>query len=182
MMKNNISHEYAEALFLLSCEEQKEEEYLNDLKIVKDIFDNEKDYVELLHSPALSKEEKIELLDKAFLGRVNEHIVSFLKLMCENNRIEFLYSCFEDYEKLYNQVKRVIVATVTSAVALTEDEKSRIKEKLEKKFGNKVELVCQVDEKILGGIIIKTDDAIMDGSLKRKMRDVKEVISDDSKT
>ena len=47
MMKNNISHEYAEALFLLSCEEKKEEEYLNDLKLVKDIFDSEKEYIEL---------------------------------------------------------------------------------------------------------------------------------------
>lgn len=181
-MKNNISHEYAEALFLLSCEEKNEEKYLFDLRMVKDILDNESEYVELLHSPAIPKEEKIELIEQAFTGRVNEHVVSFLKLMCENNRIEYLYSCFDVYEKLYNQVKRVIVANVTSALELNEDEKAKLKEKLEKKFGYKVELICQIDEKIIGGIIIKTDDAIMDGSLKRKMHDVKEVISDESKT
>ena len=181
-MKNNISHEYAEALFLLSCEEKNEETYLFDLRTVKEIFDTFPEYIELLHSPAVSKEEKIELIDSAFSDRVNEHIVSFLKLMCENNRIEYLYSCFDVYEKLYNQVKRVIVANVTSAIELNENEKAKIKSKLEKKFGYKVELVCKIDEKIIGGIIIKTEDAILDGSLKRKMHDVKEVISDESKT
>ena len=163
-------------------EEKNEEAYLFDLRTVKEIFDTFPEYIELLHSPAVSKEEKIELIDSAFSDRVNEHIVSFLKLMCENNRIEYLYSCFDVYEKLYNQVKRVIVANVTSAIELNENEKAKIKSKLEKKFGYKVELVCKIDEKIIGGIIIKTEDAILDGSLKRKMHDVKEVISDESKT
>lgn len=181
-MKNNISHEYAEALFLLSCEENSEEKYLFDLRLVKKILDNEPEYVELLHSPSISKEEKLNAIDIAFGERINEHVVSFLKLLCENNRIEYIYSCFEDYEKLYNQVKRVINANVTSAIELTSDEKAKIVEKLEKKFGYRVELICEIDEKILGGIIIKTDDTIMDGSLKRKMRDVKEVIVSDSKT
>ena len=181
-MKNNISHEYAEALFLLSCEEKSEEKYLSDLRLVKKMLEKEPEYLELLHSPSIGKEEKLNLIESAFGESVNEHIVSFLKLLCENNRIEQLFSCFEAYEKLYNQVKRVIVANVTSAVTLTEDEKARIKSKLEKKLGNSVELVCKVNEKILGGIIIETDDAVIDGSLKRKMRDVKEVISDESKT
>lgn len=181
-MKNNISHEYAEALFLLSCEEKSEEKYLFDLRLVKDILDNEPEYVELLHSPSIPRDEKLIIIENAFGGRINEHIVSFLKLLCENNRIEYISACFEDYEKLYNQVKRVIVANVTSAVALTEDEKAKIIKKLEKKFGYRVELICKIDEKILGGIIIKTDDTIMDGSLKRKMRDVKEVIISEPKT
>ncbi len=181
-MKNNISHEYAEALFLLSCEEKSEEKYLSDLRIVKEILDSEPDYIELLHSPAISKDEKLALIENAFAGRINDHVVSFLKLMCENNRIEEIYSCFDVYEKLYNDVKRVIVASVTSAVELNEDEKAKIIANLEKKFGYKVELICHVDESIIGGIIIKTEDTIIDGSLKRKMRDVKEVISDESKT
>ena len=87
-MKNNISHEYAEALFLLSCEEKSEEKYLFDLRAVKEILDSEPDYIELLRSPAISKDEKLTLIENAFSGRINEHIVSFLKLMCENNRID----------------------------------------------------------------------------------------------
>lgn len=181
-MKNNISHEYAEALFLLSCEEKNEEKYLSDLRLVKSVFDSEPEYIELLHSPSITKEEKLAIIDSAFGGRINENVVSFLKLLCENNRIEYINACFEDYEKLYNQIKRVIVARVISAVKLTEKEKSEIVARLEKKFKHRVELECEIDESILGGIVIKTDDIIMDGSLKRKMRDVKEVITSESKT
>ncbi len=179
---NNISHEYAEALFLLSCEEKNEEKYLFDVRLVKEILKSEPEYVELLHSPSISKEEKLNLIENAFDGRVNMHVVSFLKLLCENNRISEIFSCFDAYEKLYNEVKRVIVAKITSAIELTDDEKAKIKARLEKKFGYKVELECKVNEKILGGIIIETEDTVMDGSLKRKMRDVKEVISNESKT
>ncbi len=181
-MKNNISTEYAEALFLLSCEEKSEEQYLYDLRLVKDVFDLEPEYIMLLISPSITMEEKLSAIDSAFDERVNTNIVSFLKLLCENNRINMLYSCIEAYEKLYNQVKRVAVASVISAVMLTEDERARITAKLEKKLGCRVELNCSVDEKILGGLIIKTEDAIIDGSLKRKMRDVKEVISSEPKT
>ena len=79
-MKNNISHEYAEALFLLSCEEKSEEKYLSDLRLVKKIFEKEPEYLELLHSPSIGKEEKLNLIESAFGGSVNEHVVSFLKI------------------------------------------------------------------------------------------------------
>ena len=179
---SNIGYEYAEALFLLSCEEQSAEKYLFDLRLVKSILDESPEYLELLHSPSIPLQDKLNAIENAFIGRINEYVVSFLKLLCENNRIEYIYSCFENYEKLYNQVKRVIISNVTSAVLLTDDEKARIISKLEKKFGYRVELICKIDEKILGGIIIETDDVILDGSLICKMRDVKEVIKSDSKT
>jgi F-type H+-transporting ATPase subunit delta len=65
---------------------------------------------------------------------------------------------------------------------LTSEEKERIVNALEKKTGHRVELLCTVDEKILGGIIINTEETVMDGSLRRKIHDVKEVIKVESKT
>lgn len=181
-MKNNISYEYAEALFLLSCEDNLEEQYLKDLRLVKSAFDSEPEYLMLFVSPSITLEEKLSAIDSVFDGRINESVISFLKLLCENNRMDMLYACFYDYEKLYNQIKSITVASVVSAISLTEEEKARIKAKLEKKFGHRVELKCSVDEKILGGLIIKTEDTVIDGSLNRKMRDIKEVISSEPKT
>ena len=179
-MRNNISLEYAEALFLLSCEENKKEEYLRDLGIVKEALTEE--YIMLLRSPEISKEEKLGLIDAAFEGRVLEHIVSFLKLACENGRAELLPMCIENYEKLYNRVNKVIVARVTSAVELTEEEKAKIIAALEKKSGHRVELLCTVDQSVIGGVIISTEDVVIDGSLRRKIHDVKEVIKVEPKT
>ena len=104
-MRNNISLEYAEALFLISCEKNKQDELLKDLGIVKDTVSEE--YIMLLRSPDIAREEKLSLIDSAFENRVNEHIVSFLKLLCDNGRIELLPLCIENYEKLYNSVALV---------------------------------------------------------------------------
>ena len=181
-MKNNVSTQYAEALFILSCEEKIEEKCLNDLQLVRSVMDTEPDYLVFLNSPSVKKEEKLEAINSAFCERVHEYIVSFLMLLCENGRIELLNSCIDEYEKLYNELRNVDKVQIISAVKLTEDEKSRITEGLERKLGHRVELICEIDEGIMGGIIIKTSDAIIDGSLKRKMREVKEVISGESKT
>ena len=176
-MKNKISTEYAEALFTLGMEEGSEAEYYEALTLVRDAFRSEAEFMMLLSSPSLEKNEKIHILDAVFSHKINENVLSLLKLMSERGRIGEFFNLFDDYEKIYNFHKRVIVASVTSAVELTEGEKEKIKEKLISKYNIDVRLECTVDESILGGIIIKTDDTIIDGSLKRKLRDIKDVIS-----
>lgn len=178
---NNISSEYAEALFLISCEENAEEEYLNDIRLVGQVIDAEPEYIMLLRSPNLTLEEKLTSIDEAFGESVNENVLSFLKLLCENNRMENLGECIEAYEALYNQIKGVVIARVTSAVELTDLEKERLTAGLEKKLGRKVELACAVDPAILGGIIVETGDTVIDGSVKRKIQEVKEVINSEPK-
>lgn len=179
---NNISSEYAEALFLISCEEHSEEEYLNDVRLVGQIVAGEPEFIMLLRSPNLTLEEKLSFIEQAFGGRINENVNSFLKLLCQNNRMELLSECISAYEALYNQIKGVVVARVTSAVQLTGSEKERLTAGLQKKLGRRVELTCRVDPTILGGIIVETEDAVMDGSVRRKIQEVKEVIEGEPKT
>lgn len=180
-MKNKISLEYAEALFLLATEENRQSEYLGDMQMLKGVIEENGEYLLLLSSPAVSLEEKEALIDGAFGAVASEHTVSFLKLLCLKGRAELLPMCIEDFVALYNKVNRVIRAEVTSAVELTDSEKEKIIEKLSKKTGHRVELLCRVDKSILGGVIISTEDAVMDGSLKQKISDVKEVIKGESK-
>ena len=82
-MKNNVISEYAEALFLLSKEENKVDSCFEDMTLVKRAFDENPDYLEILSSPALTKEEKNDLIDKAFSPFVCENVASFIKLFCE---------------------------------------------------------------------------------------------------
>ncbi len=180
-MKNKISLEYAEALFLLACEQEKGEEYLSDLRLIRDLIKGEAELLLLLRSPNLSAEEKEGVIDTAFGGALQEDTVSFLKLLCQKGRVELLPLCIEDFERLYNEVNRVIVAEVTSAVPLTDMEKEKLTHSLERKTGHRVELLCRVDKEILGGIIVRTEDAVLDGSLKHKIHRVKEVIKSESK-
>lgn len=175
-MKNNVITEYAEALFALSMEEGKADSYYEDMTLVKRVFDENPDYVSVLSSPALTKEEKSAILDEAFSPFICENALSFIKLLCERGHIEELPLCYEDYEKLYNHSKKLIVAEVTTAVPMSDAEKKSLISALKKRYGVNVELSCQVDKSILGGMIIKTEDSVTDGSLKTKIRDIKDVI------
>ena len=176
-MKNKISIEYAEAIFAIAMEENKTAEYYEDLRLVDGLIKESPEYLELLMSPSIETEEKLSLIDSAFLGKLMENTVSLIKLLCERNRIELFHECFMDYEKLYNASRQTAFVTVISAVELTDTERERIKASLEAKYKLSVELRCEIDKSIMGGIIIKTDDTIMDGSLFRKLQDVKEVIN-----
>ena len=174
-MKNKLSTEYAEALFALALEQGKSKEFFEELTLVNDILLSTPEYLAILVSPSITVSEKIDLVDKAF-SSLDEMVLNFLKLLIEKGRISIFPLCLEEYQRLYDASRKTIVATVISAAELTDSEKAKIINKLEKKYGCKIELECQVDESILGGLIIKTEDSIIDGSLKKKLRDVKEVI------
>ncbi len=81
------------------------------------------------------------------------------------------------YKKLLNELSRVSTAQVTSAVELSEEEKSALKEKLEKLIGHTVIPEYSVDTAILGGLIVEIDGRVMDSSLQKHLKDVKDVIS-----
>ena len=175
-MENKVAKEYAEALFILACEEKKEKEYLDELKLTESLILKDPEYMLLLSSPNVTKEEKLSALESAFSDHLSEHVMSFLLLLCEKGRITDIKMCVDDYERLYNERCRILVARVTTSVELTEGEKEKIRLMLKKKRGVDVELICKIDESILGGVIIETEDTVIDGSLKTKLRNVKEVM------
>ncbi len=171
------SKEYGTALFSLALEEKTEKEYLEALEGISEVFQENPDYVEFLASPGIPKAERIAALDAAFTGHYPEYVLSFLKLLCEKGHIRSFYACVSEYKKLLDVKEHISKATVVSAVELTASEKERLQQKLEKMSGRYVELTCSVDESLMGGMIIEMDGKIMDGSLKRRLQEVKEVMS-----
>ena len=171
-----ISNEYATALFSLALEAGKEKEYCDCLGIVSDIFKKEPDYLEFLSCPSIPKDERTKAIDDAF-GAMPEHMVSFLKILCERGRILCFEECFEIYKKLLAEHEKRKLAVVTSAVELTEAEKSALIKKLSNKEGCTVTLECRVDPSIMGGLIIETGGKVLDGSIRAKLSEVKDVIT-----
>lgn len=171
-----ISKEYGTALFMLACEEQKQRAYAVALETVKTAFSEQPQYVELLSSPSISLKERLEVIDAAFADLVPEHVLSYLKLLCEKGRITCFLESVEEYNALLDASERVSNAKITSAVALTEDEKQKLIKKLEQMNKGSVHAQYFVDADLLGGLIVEMDGKIMDGSLRHRLYDVKEVM------
>ena len=167
--------EYAEALFMLAAEEQSTESYSEALAVIGRLVTENPEYMEFLASPAISLEERLQAVDEAF-GSMPEHIVSFIKLLCENRRIRTLSSCIEEYNKLAMALSNKTVANVYSAVELSTEQKQAICMKLEKLTGKIIEPVYTIDESLIGGVKIDVEGKTYDGSIRNRLKDVKDVI------
>ncbi len=174
---SGISSEYAQALFMLAMEKQQGEEYDKALDLVADAFSENPSYPEFLESPGIPIAERLEALESAFSDALPRDVLSFLKILCEKRYIADFSDCVAHYKVLLNEVTGVSDARVTSAVELSENEENALKEKLEKLSGHKVEIEYTIDPSILGGLIVEMDDKVMDSSLQKHLKDVKDVIS-----
>lgn len=172
----DMSREYAEALFALACEENAKKEYALALDTVSKAFKDAPEYMDLLVCPGIPMAERIAAIDEAFSGRIPGYVVCFLKLLCEKSRISFFSSCVREYHSLLDASEHVSAAKITSAVELTNDEKIRLQKKLEKMSGHSIIMEYVTDPGIMGGILIETDGRVIDGSLRRHLQEVKEVI------
>ena len=171
-----ISKEYAVSLFSLAVENSSEEKYLDELKLIAGVFEEDADYYELLASPSLTREERTSAIDEAFGPYLSEYVLSFLKILCTSGHIRFFPDCVEEYSKMYRESKRTADVKVTSAVELTDDEKERIVAKVRKLVGGDCEIRYSVDPSLIGGAVIETENAVIDGSLRKSLQEMKEVI------
>ena len=167
---NNSNSEYSKALFMLALEGGNINLYSECLENIKSVVTNE--YLEYLFSPAEPLSNRLKAIEKAF-GTAPEHIVAFLKLLCENGHIRELPLLIEDFFDLKRIYENSIVANVTSAIPLTDSQKQRLEQKLCKTYKKHIQAVYRVDKTLLGGMKIEVDGKTLDGSTAKKLSLIK---------
>jgi len=177
MIKYKVANRYSEALFEVAKEENKLEKVVNDLSLFNDIFQTNKEFKIVMETSAVSKEEKKEIIeDIAKKGNFDKITENFLKLLIDKSKIKFIPTIFEVFNKKYRDFIGIADYEIVSAIELDTKIINNIKQKLEEKTGKKIEIKNKVDEEIIGGIIIKTEGLIYDGSLKSHLLKIKEKI------
>lgn len=167
--------DYAAALFMLAAEENQTDTYREALETVCRSVESEPEYLEFLASPAVSLAERLSAIDEAF-GTLPEHVVSFIKLLCEHGHIRTFPACVKEFEKLSQALKNRTTALVTSAVPLDAKQKQALCRKLESLSGKGIDAVYVVDSSLLGGVVIEIEGKTYDGSLRHRLHDVKDVM------
>lgn len=171
--------EYAEALFLIADENQCIDNFSASLLQIAKLLKENPDYIEFLSSPAALLSKRLSAIDTAFSNRYDERIVSFLKLMCEHKHIKSIFECIDEFEKLKREKENRATATVYSAFPLSSEQKDLLCKKLQSSFGKTVDAVYVTDESLLGGIKVVMDEMTIDGSTKKRLNNVKEVMKDE---
>jgi len=177
MIKYKVANRYSEALFEVGLENKNLEKLLQDLEILTELFTENKEFKIVMETSAVSRDEKkaiVEDLAKKF--NFDPMSVNFFKLLIDKNKIKFIATISEVFRKKYRDYIGIADYEVISAVKLDSKFLKEIRNKLEGKTGKKIELSQKVDPEIIGGLIIKTEGLIYDGSLKSQLLKIKEKI------
>lgn len=154
---------YAKSLF------EADNNALSDLNTVLDVINSSKEFELTMLNPSISLQTKYEIIDEIFKKELNEKVLNFIKILVEKNRFnEFnqIIQAYSDELDNMNNIKRV---EVVSAVELSDEQKQKTIEKLQIRLNKEVKVNWALDTNIIGGLVIKIDDDIIDTSLKNKL-------------
>ena len=171
------SREYAEALFELAVQGDVTKETSEGLETVVSALMQTPDYRALLASPAITKEERLAALDATFRGKIPDILLAILRMMVSRGHISALNGMYRDYEELARGYRGESMAVVRSAVPLKEAEAVALRAKLEKKLARRITLQCVEDPALIGGIRVEVDGRVIDGSIRNKLDEIKEVMN-----
>ena len=171
-----LDRRYALALYEVAEEKGKVQEYLNDLREICDLIDNNKDFYEVVKHPQISTKQKKKTFINIFKGNIDEELLSFLLILIEKDRILFLKEKLKEMEKIHLERLNVIQGIVKTTVPLEEYEYNSLVEKLEKKYNKEVILKKEVDPEILGGIYVRIGNDVIDGTVKTRLDDLRKLM------
>ena len=168
-MAENVETIYARSLFEAAKEANKMEEIKAGLEEVTQILAENKDFVTLLSSPAVSKADKSGMLSAVFDGRTDEYLANFLKILAQNGRISYFDRIVEEFTSLYNQEKNILAVTAVTAVKMSAALQKKLLKKLETVTGKTVMLETKVDPAVLGGVLLRYDNKELDGTVRERL-------------
>lgn len=175
-MKNlAIARRYAKALLLIGEEDGQAEHYRQELDGVARMLAEQKQLADTIANPLYNAGERRQVLQvvvkKLNLSKVMD---SFLLLLFEKGRIGFIASINEFYQMLADEIKGVAQASLVSATELTAETIEKIRSALSRKTGKEVVLAVKHDPGLIGGVITRIGDLVLDGSVKTQLLNMRE--------
>lgn len=166
-----IADPYAQALMALATEQQLVDRFGEDTQAILDLLSSSQELQQFLGNPLLEGEDKKAVLQQVVGSSLHPLFVNFLKLLVDRGRILFLEAVLKQYQMLLRQLKKTVLAEVTAAVELSEEQQSRIRERVKVMTdAEQVDLAVSLDPDLLGGVIIQVGSQIVDASLRGQLR------------
>jgi len=177
-MKNlAVSRRYAKALILIGQEDGLAEHYNLELDSIVTLFDTQGDFEKALTNPLYNKNDRKKVLEAVLTATDLSAIMkSFLILLFDKGRIGFLREIASYYKDLADELKGVVKASIISATELSSEAIDKIKEALSKKTGKNIVLNVEQDPNLIGGVVTKLGDLVLDGSVKTQLINMRETL------
>jgi F-type H+-transporting ATPase subunit delta len=171
-----IAQVYARSLFEVAKEQSKIDEVREQLGQFADALADDHNLQVFFFSPYFSTAEKRDGLGKALDG-ADPILVNFLELLIENHRMPVIFRVRRAYDALWQEENRLLPVSVTSAVELDKKTVGQIGDRIAEQTGRKVELSAQVDPDILGGIVVRVGNQVLDASVRNRLEQLRRTVA-----
>lgn len=169
-----VARPYAKAAFDFASEHQAVDTWLSMLGFAAEVAKN--DTIQGLLQGALGAKELGDLFVGICGDQLNEHGQNLVRVMAENGRLSVLPAVLDEFAALKRELDKQLNAEVCSASPLSDAEIAKIQGSLEKRYGRAVKLNCRIDPSLMGGLVIKAGDEIIDASVRSKLNRLAEAL------
>lgn len=177
MSDKTIARRYAQALFVLAREKDQIKKVGEDFGLVYGVIQENEELKKVIQHQMLDREAKKKIVSEIFGKRVSRTMLNFLLLVIDKRRERYLGEIYEEFLNYYHQALNIMYAEVQAAFDLSEPQAKSLKDKLSSITGKDVRLDKKVVPALLGGLIVKINDRVYDGSVAGRLKDLKEYLS-----
>ena len=177
-MAKLVSKTYGDALFEVALESGQLDTYWEEGRAVRAAMSENQDLFKLMGHPKIVKEEKVKVIEDIFAGKVSGEFVGLLRMIVEKDHFEEMDSVLDYFDSRVKEYKNIGTAYVTTAVDLSNVQKSAVEKRLlETTRYVKFEMHYAVDSALIGGMVIRIGDRVVDSSVRTKLYDLTRELS-----
>ena len=168
-----VATTYGQAMYDLARDEGKSQQILVELSVLDQSLSAEPEFIQLLSSPNIPKEERVQILDNSFQGKLDPYVLNFLKVLTEKGYMRHFSGCCQFYRQCYNKDNGIMPVIAYTAVPLSDELRRKLTAKLSTVTGKTIELDCRIDPETLGGVRLDFDGKQVDGTVRRRLEDIR---------
>ena len=171
-----IAQVYARSLFEVATERDKLDEVRDQIGQFADALHDSRELQTFFFSPYFSTEEKKQGLGKAVVD-ADPTVRNFLELLVENHRMPVIFRVRRELDRLWQETHQLLPVQITSAVELDEGVVKRIGDEIGRQTGRTVELTATVDPEVIGGIVLRVGNSILDASIRTRLERLRKQVA-----
>jgi F-type H+-transporting ATPase subunit delta len=171
-----LARVYGRSLFEVASEHGKLDELREQLAQFAAALNEHHELQVFFFSPYFSTQEKQDALGRVLVG-ADERLLNFLKLLIENHRMPVIFRVNREFERLWEEENRMLPVEITSAIELDAATTKNLGDRIGERTGRKVALTAHVEPDILGGIVVRVGNSILDASIRNRLEQLRKQVA-----
>lgn len=177
-MAELIARRYAQALFEVAYEDNQHKKVEEELFQIVNIFESNPDFYELIRTPLITTQNKKQVLKDVFQGKISQELFNFCYILLDKTRETYIFDIAKQFKLMCDKVENSTEAVVITVVPMAQEDIANLENKLSAVSNKQVKLINEIDASIVGGILIKIGDKIIDGTIRNRLWNIKQQLTE----